>query len=158
MLSAAKVLPERAAKGLRGHSPGFHHSRLYSSAVFQPPACVSATVCPVQAKLSYRVPGAPEMTMAAINTALLGYTGALTASLQLLGPAVLHAYKHAGDRDEQLSPGTRGCPVSRDGTPTLEGTSVGDAALNLFGSGILRLAGTSGEDSTAVAAARCTPH
>jgi hypothetical protein len=34
--------------------------------------------------------------MAEFNAAMLGYTGALTACLQLMGPAVLCAYKHSG--------------------------------------------------------------
>ena len=45
-----------------------------------------------QAKLS---PDQP-MVQDRLSTAVAGYTGALDACLQLMGPAVLHAYKHGG--------------------------------------------------------------
>jgi hypothetical protein len=32
-----------------------------------------------------------------VSAAVAGYTGALQACLQLMGPAVLHAYKHGGE-------------------------------------------------------------
>jgi hypothetical protein len=38
-----------------------------------------------------------EQLMGTINAAMVGYSSTLTASLELLGPAVLHAYKNSQD-------------------------------------------------------------
>jgi hypothetical protein len=97
----------------------------------------------------------PDLTPELLNSAVAGYTKALTASLQLLGPAVLHSYKHGvGSQGDPvvLPPGSIGCPVCDDSTP-LTGLPVPDASLNLFGTLIVRL-GATGEDSTADGASK----
>lgn len=76
-----------------------------------------------------------------VNAAVVGYRGALTASLQLLGPAVLHSYKHVpGSQGDtlQLPPGSFGCPLGDDRTP-LTGAPIQDASLNLFGTLTVKL-------------------
>lgn len=40
--------------------------------------------------------GAGQATAATASTAIVGHTGGLAACLQLMGPAILHAYKHGG--------------------------------------------------------------
>jgi hypothetical protein len=46
----------------------------------------------VQAKL-----GPDQVMVPEVSSAVAGYTGALAACLQLVGPAVLHACKHGGE-------------------------------------------------------------
>jgi hypothetical protein len=83
----------------------------------------------------------PELSPETVNAAVVGYDGALTASLQLLGPAVLHSYKHApGSQGDplELPPGRFGCPLGDDGTP-LTGLPIKDASVNLFGTLTVKL-------------------
>jgi hypothetical protein len=106
----------------------------------------------IQAKLGSTL---TNMTTEALNTTVVGYTGALESCLQLLGPAVLYAYKHGADGDKDLPPGGGGCPLSDDGSP-LEGALVRDAAVNLFGCVTARLATTEGTQSLA-GVGSCSP-
>ena len=62
--------------------------------------------------------------MATINAAMVGYSSTLTASLELLGPAVLHAYKNSQD----------------------SGTDA-KAVIDLFGWVTVKAADTPGDDS-----------
>jgi hypothetical protein len=61
------------------------------------------------------------------------YGPGLTASLPLLGPALLHAYKYSKEGDVELPPGGGGCPMGPEGI-SLKGGLLREAALNLFGS------------------------
>lgn len=76
--------------------------------------------------------------MDSVNAAVRGYTGAVPALLQLMGPAVLYGYKHSKEGDTQLPPAGGGCPVGPDGGP-LNGAKLKDAAVNLFGSICVKL-------------------
>jgi hypothetical protein len=79
--------------------------------------CPSNLVCfwPLQEKL-----GPNPTTSGEINTAIVGYTDALAASLQLLGPAVLYAHKHGAEGDRMVPLGGGGCPLRADGSPREE--------------------------------------
>jgi hypothetical protein len=71
------------------------------------------------------------------------YGPGLTASLQLMGPALLHAYKHSKSGDMELPPGGGGCPLGPDGMP-LKGALLREAAVNLFGSVAVKMCAPGG--------------
>jgi hypothetical protein len=73
------------------------------------------------------------ITTAKINAAMRAYGPGLIVPLQLLGPAVLHAYKFGKEGDMELPPGGGGCPLGPFGAPA-KGGLLRDAAVNLFGS------------------------
>lgn len=83
-------------------------------------------------------------TAVAVGRANVGYTGAVAACLQLLGPAVLYAHKHGAEGDKEMPVGGGDCPVDDNGAP-LKGAPVRDAALNMFGSITVRIGSTHGE-------------
>uniref|UniRef100_A0A383W035 MYND-type domain-containing protein n=1 Tax=Tetradesmus obliquus TaxID=3088 RepID=A0A383W035_TETOB len=79
-----------------------------------------------------------QPTPDAINAAAAAYGNGLTASLLLMGPALLHAYKHDKQGDMELPAGSGGCPTWPGGVP-LRGAALRDAAVNLFGSLTVRM-------------------
>jgi hypothetical protein len=74
------------------------------------------------------------------------YGPGLTASLQLLGPAVLYSYQYSKDGDVELPPGGGGCPLGPDGMP-LQGGLLREAAVNLFGSVTVKMCAPGEEKS-----------
>lgn len=105
-------------------------------------------VCLLQAKMGSTPPRA-----AAVNTANLGYTGALDACLLLLGPAVLYAYKHGVEGDRELPPGGGGCPLDDNGMP-MKRVSVREGILNMFGTTTVRIGNTAGKGGLGVVVAQ----
>lgn len=59
-------------------------------------------VCLFQAK--FPANSTSQLTSAAIHDAIVGYSAAVPATLHLLGPAVLHAYKHSGTEGAVIPP------------------------------------------------------
>lgn len=94
--------------------------------------CCCCCCLPGQAK----IPDPP--TAATINAAAAAYSDGLTASLLLMGPALLHAVKHSKDGDVQMPAGGGGCPLGPGGV-FLKGAALKDAAVNLFGSVIMKI-------------------
>jgi hypothetical protein len=71
-------------------------------------------------------------SLALVKTAVHGYTGAMPANLQLMGPSVLHSCQVSSEGNMMLPPNGGGCPLGPDGAP-LEGAKLRHAAVNLFG-------------------------
>jgi hypothetical protein len=59
-------------------------------------------VCLFQAK--FPANSTSQLTWAGMHDAIVGYSAAVPATLHLLGPAVLHAYKHSGTEGAVIPP------------------------------------------------------